>query len=36
MRRMISPTVKTPHTIASPIIKGVHVQFIAHLDRLQA
>src|ERR1700733_6703604 len=36
MRRRISPTVKTPHTIASPTIKGVHVQFIGHLDSLQA
>src|SRR5271154_5688239 len=33
---MIRPTVKTPHTLASPTIKGVHVQVIRHLDRLQA
>src|ERR1700693_1340214 len=26
---MISPTVKTPHTVASPRSKGVHVQVIA-------
>src|ERR1700692_2431750 len=26
---MISPTVKTPHTAASPRSKGVHVQVIA-------
>src|ERR1700693_1747995 len=32
MRRMIRPTVKTPHAIASPIIKGVHVQVIGHLE----
>src|SRR6202021_1916312 len=29
MRRMISPTVKTPHTAPSPRSKGVHVQVIA-------
>src|SRR5580658_9798785 len=28
MRRMISPTVKIPHTAASPSSKGVHVQVI--------
>src|SRR5271165_6984717 len=36
MRRMIRPMVKTPHAIASPIIKGVHVQVIGHLDSFQA
>src|SRR5208337_2765 len=29
MSRMIRPTVKTPHTVASPSSKGVHVQVIA-------
>jgi hypothetical protein len=34
MRRMIKPTVKTPHTIASPSINGVHVHVIGHLARI--